>query len=103
MSCVTITRTSSDKLVRSEWRWYFNDRKNHLVLDHYTYRVRKTTKHRFGASSLVECYARCDARANTIPAQKVPMSEDLEKEALKKFAEKIEVVKDGPSRTTRHW
>ncbi len=102
MDYTVITRTSKDKLVRSEWRWYFNDREGWLVLNHYTYRVRKTTRHRFGASSLVKCYARLDGRANTISASEVPMPKDLEKEALKKFVEQIEVVIDKP-RPVRDW
>lgn len=103
MGYTIIVRTSADKLRREEWSWYFNDRNNQLILNEYTSRIRKTTRHRFNALSIIKWYARLDTRANTITTQEVPMDAGLEKEALQKFVDTIVFVKEKPSRPRRNW
>lgn len=92
MHDVTIIRTSPDSLSQEVWGFEVIDFQ--IVLDSYKVETRATKKHKFALDNRAMFYNRLNLRDSTVKVGKVPLPEDVAKDALQQVISNFTVVKE---------
>jgi len=91
MHNVTIIRSSSD-LAQEVWAFCVIDFQ--IVLESYKVVARATKRHTFALDSRAIFYSRLSPRNSTVNVDKVPLPEDVAKDALQQVISNFTVVKE---------
>lgn len=89
MDRVRIYRQNS-KCDQTVWEFWFDISRCILWLDSYWNQTRETPRHKWKPNS---GYDRLNSRYSTMPLEIVPLPEDVQREAIARFSERIHVEK----------
>ena len=93
MKTIEVIIEADDKLHRTVWDFWFDDRTAELVLDNYSIQLRKTRRHHYVIDSW---YSRLQSDRNSvgrISSDQVPLPDNVRSEAKRQFYNMVSVVK----------
>lgn len=93
LKTIEVIIEADDKLHRTVWDFWFDDRTAELVLDNYSIQLRKTRRHHYVIDS---GYSRLQSYRNSvgrISSDQVPLPDDVRSEAKRQFYNMVSVVK----------
>jgi hypothetical protein len=95
MTFIDVER-QSDKLNRELWQFTMVPRVSNvkLVLENYLIQSRPTTRHKWQTSKIYSWRSRHSSyRPDYLQLEEVPFPEDVQREALARFMERVTVIK----------